>query len=76
MKFTPFSVGGVRLRVSRLAWHLTWILALKFVLLTVLWHVFIKPERVRIDAQAMEARLTRPSQVSSMESSHDRSLSR
>lgn len=76
MKFTPISLGGVRWRVSRLAWHLCWILALKFVVLTALWHVFIKPNRVPVDARAMETHLTGRPSAPSTESNHDRSFSR
>ena len=46
-------------RKHRLAWHLSIILVLKVVLLATLWNIFIKPHKVRIDAEAMGDRITR-----------------
>jgi hypothetical protein len=42
---------------SRLVRHLVLVLILKAVLLTLLWHVFVKPNRVKVDGQAMGAHI-------------------
>jgi len=49
-----------RLR-SGLGRHLVLVLILKVLVLTGLWHAFIKPYRVKVDQTAMSARLAGPS---------------
>ena len=44
-------------RTWRLRWHLLAILVLKVAMLTALWHVFIKPNKVKVDATRMEQRM-------------------
>ncbi len=44
-------------RTLRLRWHLLAILVLKVAMLTALWHVFIKPNKVKVDAARMEQRM-------------------
>jgi hypothetical protein len=46
-----------RPRRARLAYHLLIALAVKIVLLALLWHVFIKPQRVRVDVGMMSERI-------------------
>jgi hypothetical protein len=46
-----------RPRRARLAIHLTVVLVVKIVLLTLLWQTFIKPYKVRIDTDAMSSRI-------------------
>jgi hypothetical protein len=41
----------------RLAYHLAVVLAVKLVLLALLWNAFIKPYRVTVDAGAMGERI-------------------
>ena len=60
-----------RLR-SGLGRHLVLVLILKVLVLTGLWHVFIKPYRVKVDQDVMSARLAGPSIHANRENSHDR----
>ncbi|MER2539258.1 MAG: cytochrome oxidase putative small subunit CydP [Azonexus sp.] len=61
-----------RLRTG-LGRHLVLVLVLKVLVLTGLWHAFIKPYRVKVDQDVMSARLARPSnQTTNKENSHDR----
>ena len=46
-----------RPRRSRLAVHLVMVLILKVILLTLLWHAFIKPNKVSVDVEAMSGRI-------------------
>jgi hypothetical protein len=49
------------------------VLVLKVLVLTGLWHAFIKPYRVKVDQDVMSARLAGPSnQTTNKENSHDR----
>ncbi|MDR2452289.1 MAG: hypothetical protein LBE85_11120 [Candidatus Accumulibacter sp.] len=41
----------------RLAYHLAVVLAVKLVLLALLWNIFIKPNRVTVDVGAMSQRI-------------------
>jgi hypothetical protein len=52
--------------------HLVLVLILKVLVLTGLWHAFIKPNRVKVDAGAMSARMAEPSNQTTRENSHDR----
>jgi hypothetical protein len=56
---------------SRLVLHLAVVLVVKIILLTLLWHVFIKPYKVKIDEDAMGDRIAagRPSATSSIPTS-------
>ena len=64
----------------RLARHIVIVLLVKIVLLTLLWHVFIKPHRVAVDIESMGGRmagssapLSKPLPSSSLpEKTHDR----
>jgi len=56
--------------------HLGLVLILKVLVLTALWHAFIKPYRVKVDQDVMSARLVGPSNPSNKGSSHDRSNGR
>lgn len=60
-----------RLR-SGLGRHLVLLLILKVLVLTALWHAFIKPYRVKVDQDVMSARLAGPSIQTNRENSHDR----
>lgn len=60
-----------RLR-SGLGRHLVLVLILKVLVLTALWHAFIKPYRVKVDQDVMSARLAGPSIQTNRENSHDR----
>lgn len=51
-----------RPRRSRLALHLAIVLAVKIVLLTLLWHAFIKPNKVKVDVDVMGSRIAAPAQ--------------
>ncbi len=64
-----------RLR-SGLGRHLVLVLILKLLLLTGLWHAFIKPYRVKVNQDAMSARLAGPSIQTNKGNSHDRSNGR
>ncbi|MDR0577822.1 MAG: hypothetical protein LBI87_09880 [Candidatus Accumulibacter sp.] len=44
-------------RPWRLAYHLAVVLAVKLVLLALLWHAFIKPNKVRVDVDVMGSRI-------------------
>ena len=44
-------------RKSRLALHLAIVLVIKVILLTLLWHAFIKPNKVAVDVDAMGSRI-------------------
>ena len=44
-------------RKSRLALHLAIVLVIKAILLTLLWHAFIKPNKVAVDVDAMGSRI-------------------
>ena len=46
-----------RLKRPRLARHLAIVLVLKIVLLTLLWHAFIKPNKVTVDVDSMGSRI-------------------
>ena len=46
-----------RLKRPRLARHLLIVLVLKIILLTLLWHAFIKPNKVTVDVDAMGSRI-------------------
>jgi hypothetical protein len=57
----------------RLAYHLAVVLAVKLVLLALLWNAFIKPYRVMVDAGAMSRRIAAtvsPASAVSSASSH------
>jgi hypothetical protein len=41
----------------RLTYHLAIVLAVKLVLLALLWNVFIKPNKVEVDVGAMSSRI-------------------
>lgn len=60
----------------RLVRHLVIVLLVKIVLLTLLWHVFIKPQRVTVDIESMGGRMagssTPLSSPSFQEKTHDR----
>jgi hypothetical protein len=60
-----------RLR-SGLGRHLVLVLILKVLVLTALWHAFIKPYRVKVDQDVMSARMAGPSIQTNRENSHDR----
>ena len=45
-------------RRTRLAVHLTIVLIVKVILLTLLWHAFIKPNKVKVDIDTMGTRIT------------------
>ena len=45
---------------SRLTFHLAIVLIVKIVLLTLLWHAFIKPNKVKVDMDTMGSRITAP----------------
>jgi len=61
----------------RLVLHLGIVLLLKFAVLAVLWHQFVVPYRVEVDARAMEQRLTRAlPQANPKEHALDRSHTR
>ena len=64
-----------RLR-SGLGRHLVLVLVLKVLVLTALWHAFIKPYRVKVDQEVMSARLAGPSIQTNKGNSHDRSNGR
>lgn len=57
---------------SRLVRHLAIVLVLKVIVLAVLWHAFIKPNRVAVDAGAMGARIAGQDSQHQQENSHDR----
>ncbi len=62
---------------SRLARHLAVVLILKVILLTLLWHAFIKPNKVKVNVEAMGAHMTGTHQLQHQEeNSHDRSNGR
>ena len=46
-----------RLKRPRLARHLLIVLVLKIILLTLLWHAFIKPNKVTVDVDTMGNRI-------------------
>lgn len=56
--------------------HLALVLAIKVLVLVALWHAFVKPYRVAVDASTMSARLAGPSTQTNRENSHDRSNGR
>lgn len=56
----------------RLLGHLLLLLALKVLLLYVLWRMFVDPYRVAVDSAAMEQRLTAPLSTVEEKPSHDR----
>lgn len=62
---------GVRPNLAR---HLVIVLLIKIVLLTALWHVFIKPYRIKVDEDAMGSRIAGAVSGSqlSQEKTHDR----
>lgn len=64
-----------RLRAG-LGRHLVLVLILKVLVLTALWHTFIKPYRVKVDQDVMSARLAGPSNPTNKGNSHDRSNGR
>lgn len=64
-----------RLR-SGLGRHLVLVLILKVLVLTAIWHAFIKPYRVKVDQDVMSARLAGPSIQTNKGNSHDRSNGR
>lgn len=64
-----------RLR-SGLGRHLVLVLILKVVVLTGLWHAFIKPYRFKVDQEVMSARIAGPSIQTNKGNSHDRSNGR
>lgn len=45
---------------SRLAFHLAIALIVKIILLTLLWHAFIKPNKVKVDIDTMGSRIAAP----------------
>jgi len=45
---------------SRLTFHLAIVLIAKVILLTLLWHAFIKPNKVKVDIDAMSSRIATP----------------
>ena len=45
----------------RLTYHLIIVLTVKVVLLALLWHVFIKPNKVEVDIGAMSSSIAGPS---------------
>ena len=58
---------------SRLARHLVIVLLVKIVLLTALWHAFIKPNKVSVDVDAMGSRIAgTPYLLHEEEKAHDR----
>ena len=60
-------------RKSRLALHLAIVLVIKAILLTLLWHAFIKPNKVKVNVDAMGAHLTGTHQLQHQEENrHDR----
>jgi hypothetical protein len=54
----------------RLAYHLAVVLAVKLVLLALLWNAFIKPYRVTVDTGAMSRRIAGSLSPASSVSSH------
>lgn len=58
---------------SRLARHLLLMLLAKVLLLTMLWHVFIKPNRVSVDSERMGSHIAGASISTNRENHHDRS---
>ncbi len=57
-----------------LALHLSIVLALKFVLLALLWHFLVAPFRIEVDARGMGERMTQASPPSTLkEQGYDRS---
>jgi len=64
-------------RPGRLGRHLGVVLALKVVVLFVLWLVWVAPNRVTVDRGAMGQRLTSVSNATTIrENHHDRSVGR
>lgn len=57
---TDPAVPASRPRRSRLAFHLAIVLVVKIILLTLLWHAFIKPNKVKVDVDAMGSRIASP----------------
>ena len=54
-------------RRTRLAVHLTIVLIVKVILLTLLWHAFIKPNKVKVNVEAMGAHMTGTHQLQHQE---------
>jgi hypothetical protein len=61
---------------SRLGRHLIWVLIIKLILLTALWFIFIKPNRVEVDAATMRDHLLGQPTINNKEIQHDRHNSR
>lgn len=57
---------------SRLVRHLAIVLVIKVILLTILWHTFIKPNRVKVDVETMSNRIAGPQLQQPQEINHDR----
>jgi hypothetical protein len=47
-------------RRQRLAYHIAVVLVVKLILLALLWHAFIKPNKVQVDIGAMSERIAGP----------------
>jgi len=74
MKTEPapnIALPSPRPRRSRLAFHLAIVLIVKIILLTLLWHAFIKPNKVKVDVDTMGSRIAGPtSQNQSVSQAH------
>jgi len=54
---TDTALPPSRPRRWRLAYHLGIVLIVKIILLTLLWHAFIKPNKISVDVEAMSGRI-------------------
>lgn len=54
---TDTALPPSRPRRRRLAYHLGIVLIVKIILLTLLWHAFIKPNKVTVDVDTMGNRI-------------------
>lgn len=65
-----FKTYGERFR-SNLLRHIVLILLLKFLVLTALWWVLIKPNRIPMDSEKMGAHIVAPAANLNKENQHD-----
>ena len=59
-------------RKFRLTAHLAIVLVVKVILLTLLWHAFIKPNKVKVDVEAMGNHITGTASQPPQEKANDR----
>ena len=71
VKKNPLSVFNRLSGRYKLFWHLLAVVVLKIILLIGLWHIFIKPYRVKVDAGQMAARITGSNNPLLKENIHD-----